>query len=85
MYLGSKAAQRNRRKKQQQQRNKQQQDLLSGRSQEQRDAVSVATHLMGGASVSGRSEGGEGGSASGDMEKKIKNLKKVCCANKSIW
>ena len=69
----SKSAQKNRRKKQQQQRSKQQQQQdMGGRSQEQRDAVSIATHLMG-EGVS--SEGGAGDS--GDREKRIKNLKKV--------
>ena len=70
----SKSAQKNRRKKQQQQRSKQ--EDVSGRSQEQRDAVSMATHLMGGAREGVRSEGAAGDG--GDREKKIKNLKKVC-------
>lgn len=62
----SKSAQKNRRKKQQQQTSKQQ-EVAGGRSQEQKDALSVATHLMGGASI-------EGG---GDKEKRIKNIRKV--------
>jgi translation initiation factor 2A len=45
---------------------------MSGRSQEQRDAVSMATHLMGGAGSEGVSGGGGGDIA----EKKIRNLKK---------
>ena len=61
----SKSAQKNRRKKQHQQ------PVTSGRSQEQRDAVSMATHLMGVAGSEGVSGGG------GDKEKKIRNLKKV--------
>ena len=73
----SKSAQKNRRKKQQQQRSKQHDG--NGQSQEQRDAVSMATHLMGGASEGVRSEGGT--SDGGDREKKIKNLKKVCGKN----
>lgn len=67
LYAVSKSAQKNRRKKQQQQQG------MSGRSQEQRDAVSMATHLMGGVKIEGAAAGG-GGS---DTEKKIKNLKKV--------
>ena len=70
IHVVSKSAQKNRRKKQQQQHARQQ-EATSGRSQEQRDAVSVTTHLMAGT----RSEGG--GVGDGDTEKKIKNLKKV--------
>jgi translation initiation factor 2A len=64
----TKSAQKNRRKKQQQQP----QQVVSGQSQEQRDAVSMATHLMGGAGSEGVSGGGGGDIA----EKKIRNLKK---------
>ena len=59
----SKSVQKNRRKKQ----HTKPQEVMGGRSQEQKGALSVATHLMGGASI-------EGG---GDNEKRIKNLKKV--------
>ena len=68
MLIVTKSAQKNRRKKQQQP-----QQVMSGRSQEQRDAVSMATHLMGGAGSEGVSGGGGGDIA----EKKIRNLKKV--------
>ena len=60
----SKSAQKNKRKKQRQQND-------SGRSQEQKDAVSMATHLMGGASSQGQSL---------DKEKRLKNLRKVSWA-----
>jgi len=51
----------------------------SGHSAEQRDAISVTSHLMGGGSGGG-GKGGVGGVGSqGDSErdKKLKNLKKV--------
>ena len=67
----SKSAQKNRRKKQQQQQQTKQQGM-GGRSQEQRDAVSMATHLMGEVKVEGATGGGGGAT-----EKKIKNLRKV--------
>ena len=63
-FAVSKSAQKSRRKKKGQDK-----QASDGRSQEQRDAVSVATHLMGGASIS------EG---SADTDKKLKNLRKVC-------
>ena len=83
----SKSAQKNRRKKQQQQRSKQQQQQqdVSGQSQEQRDAVSMAAHLMGGASEGVRSERAGGAGDAEDREKKIKNLKKVCGDNFQLF
>ena len=66
----SKSALKNKRKVESKQRARQQ-DTESGRSQEQQDAVSMATHVLGSAS-GGKSEGVS------DKEKKLKNLKKVC-------
>lgn len=53
--------------------------MESGHSTEQRDAISITSHLMGGGSGGG-GKGGVGGVGSqGDSErdKKLKNLKKV--------
>ena len=69
----SKSALKNKRKRESKQRARQQ-EMESGHSQDQRDAVVMAAHLLGPAATSGSGGGSKGG---GDREKQLRNLQKV--------